>query len=78
LIKNHPFMDGTKRTAFASAVYILYQHGYPVREQFPVSEVVEFCVAVAEENLRRSQGELITPRSISEIAEWPRALLGIP
>jgi len=33
---------------------------------------------VAEENLRRSQGELIIPRSIAEIAEWFRALLGIP
>ncbi|MDZ7291453.1 MAG: type II toxin-antitoxin system death-on-curing family toxin [candidate division KSB1 bacterium] len=77
LIKSHPFMDGTKRTAFAAALYFLENCGYPLPEQFPITEVVEFCVAIAEENLRQSRGELVTPRSIAEIAEWFRRLLGL-
>lgn len=28
LIKSHPFMDGTKRTAFAATVYFLAQLGH--------------------------------------------------
>jgi death-on-curing protein len=28
LIKSHPFMDGTKRTAFLSALYFLASRGY--------------------------------------------------
>lgn len=78
LIKSHPFMDGTKRTAFAAALYFLENCGYPLPERFPLSEVVEFCVAIAEENLRQSQGELVAPRSIADIAEWFRKLVSLP
>ena len=75
LIKSHPFMDGTKRTAFTAALYFLENCGYPIPEQFPITEVVEFCVAIAEENLRQSQGENMTLHSIAEIADWFRRLL---
>lgn len=78
LIKSHPFMDGTKRTAFAAALYFLENCGYPLPERFPLSEVVEFCVAIAEENLRQSHGELVAPRSIADIAEWFRKLVSLP
>src|SRR2546425_6653162 len=54
LIKSHPFIDGTKRIAFSSALYFLQKYGYVLPEQFPVDEVVDFCVSTAEENLRRS------------------------
>ena len=70
LIKSHPFMDGTKRTAFASALFFLETCGYNLPEQFPVDEVIDFCVSTAEENLRRSRGEELVSRSISEIAQW--------
>ena len=70
LIKNHPFIDGSKRTAFASAIFFLETCGYTLPEQFPVNEVVDFCVSIAEENLRRSGGDEVTVRSISEIAVW--------
>jgi len=75
LIKSHPFMDGTKRTAFASALFFLERCGYLLPESLPLNPVVEFCVAVAEENLRLSHGEISKPRSISDIAEWLRKLL---
>jgi len=75
LIKSHPFMDGTKRTAFAAALFFLECSSYPIPEQFPLDEVVDFCVSIAEENLRQSQGENITPRTIPDIADWFRRLL---
>ena len=77
LIKSHPFMDGTKRTAFASALFFLASCGYTIPAQFPLDEVVDFCVSLAEENLRQSQGENITPRTVSEIAVWFQQLLGL-
>jgi death-on-curing protein len=77
LIKSHPFMDGTKRTAFVSALFFLGQCGYTVPEHFPLNEVIDFCVSLAEENLHLSQGEMITPRTIPEIADWFRHLLGV-
>jgi death-on-curing protein len=75
LIKNHSFMDGTKRTAFAAALFFLESFGHPLPKQFPLDEVVDFCVAVAEENIRQPQGENITPYTIHEIADWFRKLL---
>ena len=77
LVKSHPFMDGTKRTAFASALYFLESCGYILPERFPIDKVVEFCVSIAEENLRMSHGDEIKTRSILEIAEWLRALLDL-
>ena len=38
LIKSHPFLDGTKRTAFAAAVYFLYERGYTLHPMFKGSE----------------------------------------
>jgi death-on-curing protein len=78
LIKSHPFMDGTKRTALAAALYFLERCGHPIPQRLPLTEVVAFCVSIAEENLHLSRGESVKPRSISEIAEWLRALLNPP
>lgn len=76
LIKSHPFLDGTKRTAFISALYLLEQYGHRIPDHFPLEEVVRFCVEVAEEALRYTKGESIQPKSIAEIADWFRKLLG--
>jgi len=76
LIKSHPFMDGTKRTAFMAAIYFLEKCGYSIPVRLPVQEVFEFCIAVAEENLRQSLGEIVQPRNIFEIAAWFQELLG--
>jgi death on curing protein len=75
LIKSHPFMDGTKRTAFSAALFFLENCGYSLPKLFPLDEVIDFCVSIAEENLRQSQGEDIEPRSIGEIAVWFQELL---
>jgi death on curing protein len=75
LIKSHPFMDGTKRTAFAAALFFLQRCGYILPERFPLNEVIDFCVSLAEENLRQARGENITARSVAEIAVWLEQLL---
>jgi death-on-curing protein len=76
LIKSHPFMDGTKRTAFAAALFFLDSYGYSIPERVPINEVIDFCVSVAEENLRQSRGEKVSLRTVSEIAAWFQELMG--
>lgn len=75
LIKSHPFMDGTKRTAFSAALYFLANCGYVIPEQLPLTDVIEFCVSIAEENLRQARGEAVAPQTIPQIAEWFQSLL---
>ena len=75
LIKNHPFMDGTKRTALAAALYFLERFGHRRPPLLPSDEVIGFCVDLAEENARISRGEPIQPKSIADIANWFRTLL---
>ena len=77
LIKSHPFMDGTKRTAFAATLYFLDNCGYVIPAQLPLQEVIDFCVSLAEENLRQSRGEDVVPRTIPEIADWFQKLFGV-
>jgi death-on-curing protein len=76
LIKSHPFMDGTKRTAFLSTLYFLENCGYSTPEYLPKEEVIRFCLEIAEENIRRAEDETLQPKTIAEIANWFRRLLG--
>lgn len=57
IIRRHPFVDGNKRTATASAAYLLSNFGYRVKAEQRTLE--DFAVSVAE-------GELET----TEIARW--------
>jgi death on curing protein len=76
LIKSHPFMDGTKRTAFTAALYFLHALGHRIPSSLPREEAIRFCVEVAEENLRQGRGLTgAAASSISDIAEWFERLL---
>jgi len=75
LIKSHPFMDGTKRTALAAALFFLERCGYSIPAPLPLDPVVKFCVSLAEENLLIVRGEKAQPQSIPEIAGWFQTLL---
>jgi len=76
LIKSHPFMDGTKRTAFLAALYFLANQGYSIPKDLPKDNVIRFCVSLAQENLHQAQDQAIKPKkSIAEIADWFRYLL---
>lgn len=45
IAKNHPFVDGNKRTAFVAADLFLYMNGYSIEaEQF---DVIAFVLGVA-------------------------------
>lgn len=57
IIKNHPFLDANKRTAFVSAVTLLEMNEY----SFVASnnEVVKYMLAVANENL-----------TVDQISKW--------
>jgi len=76
LIKSHPFMDGTKRTAFATTLYFLSERGYAPRKPLPKGEVIRRCVELAEEESRREAGEDVRPMTVTEIAEWLETLVG--
>jgi death-on-curing protein len=76
LIKSHPFMDGTKRTAFVSALYFLKSRGHTIPRHLPKNDVIRFCLDLAEENIRRAADPALQPKTIAEIAAWFRRLLG--
>lgn len=57
LLKNHPFVDGNKRTALASSGIFLKINGYRLTNTH--EEEVEFAVSVDNQNL-----------SFEEIAQW--------
>jgi death-on-curing protein len=78
LIKSHPFLDGTKRTAFAAAVYFLHERGYTLQRPFFKDEIIRFCVGLAEEGQHRAAGEPVAVQTIRQIAEWFKALVDIP
>jgi len=57
LVKNHPFSDGNKRTAFFSTLRFLHINGYIFDST--QREVIEFGVSIDTKNLR-----------LEEIADW--------
>jgi death-on-curing protein len=75
LIKSHPFMDGTKRTAFAATLYFLANYGHTIPTVLPKEEVIQFCLALAEENRLYTKEQAIPAKTIAEIAEWLRHLI---
>ena len=71
-------MDGTKRTAFGAALYLLERLGHRLPDQLPKDKVIRFCVEVAEEALRQAEGEPVQPKTIAQIAAWFKELVEEP
>lgn len=57
IVKNHPFIDGNKRTAFTGAITFLLANGTFVSTD--TNQVVKFMLKVANENI-----------PVDEIAKW--------
>jgi len=57
LLKNHPFVDGNKRTALSSAGIFLKMNGYSLQNKH--EEEVKFAIKVDNEHL-----------SLEEISSW--------
>lgn len=53
LLKNHPFVDGNKRTALSSASILLELNGYKLKNSH--KEEVEFAIKVDNQNLTLEQ-----------------------
>lgn len=68
-------MDGTKRTAFLAALYFLHTRGHRIPIAFPQPAVIEYCVALAEENARRIEDSTLALFTVEAIADWLRDLL---
>lgn len=49
IIRRHPFVDGNKRTATASASYLLSTFGYEIEAE--QQDLEDFAVSVAEGNV---------------------------
>lgn len=78
LMKSYPFVEGTKRTALAAALFVLQVYGYAVPARLPVEAVVAFCSDIAEENRRQATDPTHPAQTIADIAAWLRTLLGQP
>ena len=64
--RNHPFLQGNKRTAFAAADYFLYLNGYELQADQDGEELGEFLIDaingdVSEHYLIEVLGEWVTP-----------------
>ena len=57
IVKNHPFLDGNKRTAYSSSYIFLKKNGVLITTK--TKDVISFMIRVANENL-----------SVDEIAIW--------
>ena len=55
LCRNHPFMDGNKRTALASCLVFLQSNGLLPSEELPVDQWESFALNVAASRLERGQ-----------------------
>jgi len=75
LIKSHPFMDGTKRTAFLAALFSLAQRGHAIPQTLPKDDVIRFCLEVAEESIRQTEDASFRAKTLREIAAWLRHLV---
>ena len=57
LVKNHPFQDGNKRTAYFSTMKFFFDNGYDLVAKH--KEIIQFMVAVDVKNT-----------AMEQIAEW--------
>ncbi len=68
--RNHPFMQGNKRTAFATAVMFLRLNGYRLlaeEDSDSLGRVIEGCIRIGGEDLEGMLAELF--RSMVELIE---------
>lgn len=65
LVRNHPFWDGKKRTAFAVATFILEANGFELNAE--KGEMIEFVIEIAKGNLTLEDVEKWFSNKISEL-----------
>lgn len=55
ICRNHPFIDGNKRTALATCLVFLSENGLLAEERLDADEWVSFVLAVASSQLDRTE-----------------------
>ena len=55
LCRNHPFLDGNKRTALAACLVFLYENGVLTGQRLPVDDWEALVLDVAASRLNREQ-----------------------
>ena len=68
LCRNHPFIDGNKRTALAACLAFLEGNGWSFAAQLPVKQWEEFVLDVASSKLDRDT----TTRRLRKLVRRPR------
>ena len=61
IVKNHPFVDGNKRTGFAAADLFLYFNGLSLEAE--QEDLIQFVMMVAARRDRRSRRRRLLPGS---------------
>ena len=65
ICRNHPFIDGNKRTALATCLVLLSENGLLAEERLDADEWLSFVLAVASSQLNRTE----TSRMLKSLLE---------
>ena len=55
ICRNHPFLDGNKRTAFAACLVFLQNNGFLPDRKLPINDWEQFILDVAESKIDRDE-----------------------
>jgi death on curing protein len=76
IIKDHPFIDGNKRTAWMTTQYFLNLHGYLMDESY--DGAFETVKNIAEGTMDREQVEAWIRENLIEISQRTLPGIGLP
>jgi death-on-curing protein len=69
--RNHPFLDGNKRTALAACLVFLEENGLPPNRKLPIKDWEQFVLDVASSKITRDE----TTRRLRKLLKKPRSRL---
>jgi len=67
--RNHPFLDGNKRTALATCLVFLEENGLLPNRKLPINDWEQFVVDVAASKITRDE----TTRRLRKLLKKPRS-----
>ncbi len=68
IIKNHPFIDGNKRTGLLTAVEFIYNNGYELKKQYrDMDDLYELAIDTASSKLTTEDIAIFFKKAIKKI-----------
>lgn len=68
IIKNHPFIDGNKRTGLLTAVEFIYNNGYELKKQYrDMDDLYELAIDTASSKLTTEDIAIFFKQAIKKI-----------